>query len=314
MSKSITINNTEIKPGKNIQINFNIAKLPTHTLIDLPVYVFRGKKDGPTLLLSAGIHGDELNGVETIRRMIYENLIAPEKGTVIAIPIVNIFGFLQSERYLPDKRDLNRSFPGRKTGSLASRIAYTIMKEILPLVDYGVDFHTGGAHINYPQIRCVTNIQKNLELAKAFKPPFIVNSNLIDKSFRKESSKIGKEIIVFEGGESLRFDEFSIEEGIYGTLRLMKYLKMKSHIYVPKAKKPILTSRSAWIRARVPGLFRSVTKRGEKVTKDQILGTITDPFGETEINVKSRFDGYIIGIKSIPTVNKGDALIHIGIK
>lgn len=314
MSDIITINNTDIRPGEHAQINLSVAKLPTHTLIDLPVYIYRGKKKGRRLLLTAGLHGDELNGVETIRRMIVNRSIVPEKGMVIAIPIVNIFGFLQNERHLPDRRDLNRSFPGLSKGSLASRIAYTLMKNILPLIDYGVDFHTGGAHLNHPQVRCVTTVPKNLELAKAFKPPFIVNSKLIDKSFRKESAKMGKEIIVFEGGESLRFDEVSINKGIEGTMRLMRYLRMKTKIPKFKPVKTIVIPKSSWIRASTSGLFRSKVRRGEKIVKDQVVGTITDPFGETETKIKSRYGGYTLSIKCVPIVNRGDAVIHIGIK
>ena len=171
MSDKIIIHGQEILTGQNLQINLNVAKLPTHTMIDLPVFVFRGKKKGPSLLIMAGIHGDELNGIESIRRLIVSKSIVPNSGMVVAVPIVNVYGFLNKSRYLPDGRDLNRSFPGSKTGSLASRVAHTMMSEILPVIDYGVDLHTGGANNNYPQIRCTFDVPDSIALARAFAPP-----------------------------------------------------------------------------------------------------------------------------------------------
>ena len=310
MSNNLIINGIEIKPGQNIVVNFNIARLPSNTLIDLPVYIYRAKRDGPRLLISAGMHGDELNGTEIIRRLTVENRIKPIKGTVIVIPIINIYGFLTNSRYLPDGKDLNRSFPGRKQGSLAARIAHTIMNEILPVVDFGVDFHTGGANRNYPQIRCVTNDGKNLELAKAFNPPIIVNSSLRNSSFRKTAYNKGKSILVFEGGESLNFDDLSIREGMKGIIRLMNYLGMTKKS-VKKSKDTII-SETTWIRSPKSGLFRSYINYGDKVIPHQDLGSVTDPFGEEERKIKAKIEGVVIGLRSNPTVNRGDALFNIG--
>ena len=195
MNDKFIINGTEILRGQNKIVNFNVARLPSNTLIDLPVYVYRAKRKGPKLLISAGMHGDELNGVEIIRRLIVKDRLRPIKGTVVAVPIINIYGFLINSRFLPDGKDLNRSFPGLRNGSLASRIAYVLMNKILPTVDFGIDFHTGGPNKNYPQIRCDTDDKINLELAKAFNPPLIINSSLRDGSFRKEAYKKGKRII-----------------------------------------------------------------------------------------------------------------------
>ena len=238
----------------------------------------------------------------------------PSIGTVVAIPIVNIFGFLNNERYLPDRKDLNRSFPGKGNGSLASRIAYTLMTEIVPLIDLGVDFHTGGAsRSNFPQIRCQFSNPKNMELAKAFSPPMIIDSKQLPGSFRRESFKKGKNILVFEGGESLRFDNYSINQGIKGVKRLMAYLGMKKYKSSKKRKVPIILNTSTWVRARISGLFRSFVDYGEFVKKGQTIATLTDPYGETELSVKVKKDGYIIGINKLPIVNKGDAVVHLGI-
>jgi uncharacterized protein len=311
LARTITINGKSVAPGERRYIDLRIARLPTHTVIDLPIYVSRAVEDGPTLLLTAGLHGDEINGVEIIRRLIADRDLKPARGTVIAIPVVNIYGFLQQARYLPDGKDLNRSFPGSKNGSLAARVAHAIVDEILPVIDFGVDFHTGGASKdNYPQIRCVISQAQNMALAKAFAPPFILNSKLIDRSFRKAAQRRGKSIIVYEAGESLRFDEHAIQEGIDGTLRLMHHYGM-----LDKAPEPHLTrifEKSTWIRARVSGLFRTSIQTGSRITRGQLLGTITDPFGESQIEIHSRQNGYIVGINHMPVVNAGDALFHLG--
>lgn len=311
MPNPILINGTEINKGESKEVNLNIAKLPTHTMIDLPIHVYRAKKNGPILLITAGLHGDEINGIEAIRRMIYDNSIFPSAGTVIAIPVVNVYGFIHTSRKFPDGKDLNRSFPGSKNGSLASKIAYVLINEIVPIIDCGIDFHTGGASkMNHPHIRCDYSIQKNLELAKAFAPKFIVNSKAPDHSFRQAAFRIGKNILTFEGGESLRFDEFSIEEGINGIFRLMKFLGMKNNKV--KLNKTKILKGSWWLRAKHSGLFRSEIKIGEKIKQNQILGYITDPFGETEFKVKAHTTGYIIGLNNLCVVNNGDAIIHIG--
>ena len=177
----VEINGVKIPKGKVTEINIIISQLPSHTVIDLPVYAFRGKEDGPVLLLTAGLHGDEINGIEVIRRLIVEDALMPEKGMVIAIPLVNVYGFIYNSRNLPDGKDLNRSFPGSVNGSLANRLAYILMNEVIPLADFGVDFHTGGSRItNYPQIRCVMSNAINHELASAFGAPYLIYSNLID--------------------------------------------------------------------------------------------------------------------------------------
>jgi uncharacterized protein len=305
-------NGKHIEPGFSKFIDLRIARLPTHTVIDLPVYVSISDKPGPTLLLTAGLHGNEINGIEIVRRMIARGLLQPRCGTVVAVPVVNIYGFLQQERYLPDGKDLNRSFPGNRNGSLASRVAYTLVNQILPSIDFGIDFHTGGASKdNYPQIRCVFNSQESMALAKAFAPPFILNSRLIDRSFRKAAQRRGKPIIVFEGGESLRFNEFAIEEGINGTLRLMKHFGMIDES--PEPNLSITMQKSSWIRARSSGLFRTSFKPGQKILRGQRIGSITDPFGMSMVDIKAQRNGYILGLNNMPVISAGDALMHIGL-
>lgn len=309
MPDIITINKQAVGLGQHTTVNFNIARLPTYTNIDLPVHIYRGKKDGPVLLLTGGLHGNEVNGIEIIRRMISSKKIIPDNGTVIAIPIVNIYGFVQSERGLPDGKDINRSFPGSKDGSLAKLIAYTLMKEIIPQIDYGIDFHTGGAsRSNFPQIRVAFNSSKAKKLAEAFAPPVILNSSLISKSFRNASHKKGKPILVYEAGESLRFDEYGITEGINGTLRLMKYLGMIESSLLPNATKTY--AKSTWVRSKNAGLFQPKVKLGDILTKRSLLGYINDPYGQVHTKVLAPKDGQIIGLNYSPVIHKGDAIIH----
>lgn len=311
MPDTITINNYKIGPGEQKEIQLNIARLPTYTNIDLPVHVFRAEKDGPRLLLTGALHGDELNGVEIIRRMVSKDMLMPQKGTVIAIPIVNVYGFIQNVRGLPDGKDINRSFPGVKGGSLARLLAHTLMNQIVPKIDYGIDFHTGGsARANYPQIRCLLDHDKNKELASAFDAPFTIHSSLIDKSFRKAAQKKGKHILVYETGESTRFDEDGIQEGIDGTMRLMKHLGMKEK--APKAgHETEFYHKTTWVRAKYAGLFKPQVQLGEKVNKKQILGHITDPYGNEQFKSVAPQNGRVIGLNYAPVVHKGDALLHL---
>ena len=299
--------------GHRLRINIPIARLPSHTFLDMPVFVYKGKEEGHKLLLTAGIHGDEINGIVILRRLISEKYLTPDVGTVIAIPLVNIYGFLQNSRNLPDGKDLNRCFPGSQTGSIASQIAHIISKTILPNIDFGIDFHTGGSKIsNYPQIRCVLSDSKNMELARYFAPPFIIESDLIDKSFRKEAAKKNKSILVYEGGESLRLDELSIQEGVRGIKRLMHHLGMKKNPEIDLSRKSIVLEKTSWLRAKTGGIFDYHVLTGDFVRKNQTLAHITDPYGSQKIAVKSHKEGYVIGINNMPVVNAGDALLHIG--
>lgn len=307
------INGIEIKTGEQKSVTVNIARLPSHTSIDIVINVARSKQEGPVLLLMGGLHGDEINGVEIIRRIIDRQLNIPDIGTVICIPILNIYGFIHFSRFVPDGKDVNRSFPGNKNGSLAARIAYYLMNAIIPQITYGVDFHTGGDdRSNFPQIRCVMRDEVNRQLAGAFHAPFTIDAPYRPKSLRQSAAKLGKNIIVYEGGESSRFDEFAIEEGINGTMRLMKFLGMKSEAPAPELNNKIVTS-SSWVRAKSSGVFVSKVKYGDYVSQNSVVGTISDPFGEFQQNLKTPHSGFVIGLNHQPLVHQGDALLHIGV-
>ena len=312
-NKDLFINGLDIKPGNSAQVSLNWYQLPTKTIIEIPVSVYRSAHPGPVLLIQAGMHGDEINGIEIVRRLITRDDVQhPLCGSIIAIPIVNTVSFLYGTRDLPDGRDLNRCFPGTKSGSLGSRIAYDLMNEIIPQIDFGIDFHTGGAKINnYPQIRCVFN-ETNLDLGKKFSPPLIINSAFRENTLRKEASKKGKSILVFEGGESSRFDYLSINEGMNGCLRLMKHFKM---IDLDLPNNPtVYLKKTSWLRAKSSGMFHTSKTNGAHILKGDLVGMICDPYGEHQEKLVAPHDGYIIGINNQPVINQGDALMHIGIE
>jgi predicted deacylase len=312
--REIRIAGQEIRPGEFKQIDIDIARLPSHTVIDTPIYISRGWEDGPVLALTAGMHGDEINGMEIVRRFLDSGLHQPKRGVTVCMPIVNVYGFLNYSRDVPDGKDINRSFPGNKNGSLASRVAYHLMHQVIPHIDVGIDFHTGGAmRSNYPQVRAVLSNQRNMELAQAFNAPFTIDAPFRPNSLRKEAARKGKNIIVYEGGESLRFDQEAIEEGISGTLRLMKHLNMIDWAPEPNEENRVIWS-STWIRSKHSGLFQSNVKCGQLVHKGEWVGTITDPFGEFKEQIKANETGYVIGLNNIPVINTGDALMHIGLE
>jgi predicted deacylase len=312
--KKIVILGKEILPGKGAQLNLDVAKLHTTTPILVPVIIERAKVDGPTVLLMAGMHGDEINGVEIIRRVIRKGFNKPQIGTIICLPVFNIFGFLNLKRELPDGRDLNRSFPGSESGSLASQFAFHFMKEIAPHVDYVIDFHTGSAQRNnFPQIRCVLDNQESVELAKIFNPPYILNSSYISKTIRESISKLDKKMLLFEGGKTNSIEEFIVEEGLNGVKRFLSHMGMRTFkIDISKDRTPVILSESRWMRSPNSGMFQAVVTNGARVVKGEVIGIVTDPYGKIERKVKAHSDGYIICLNESPVVYKGDAIFHIG--
>jgi uncharacterized protein len=309
---SIIINKQTIKPGEHKTVILNSYELHTKTHIEIPVHVINSGKPGPAILLSAGMHGEETNGIEIIRRIIQRKEVQHLKcGSLIAIPVINIISFLYGSRDLPDGRDLNRCFPGSKQGSIGSRIAYDLVKHIFPIIDFGIDFHTGGAKINnYPQIRCVFEFDGNLELAEKFGAPLIINSKYRDGTLRKEAAKKNKPILVYEGGESMRFDYLAINEGYNGCLRLMNaYQMIDAEVPDMPAVKIV---KDTWIRANSSGLFHMNKSNGSHVLKGDLLGVVCNPFGNLEDKIYAPEAGYLVGINNQPVVNQGDALIHLG--
>lgn len=309
----LTIGGVTIQPGERRSIDLEVGRLYTHSPTTMPVQVLRGKRPGPVLFVSAAIHGDELNGVEIIRRLMKVPALKRVKGTLITVPIVNLHGFINLSRYFPDRRDLNRSFPGSEKGSLAARVANLFMTEIVSQATHGIDLHTGAMHrANLPQIRANLDNEETLELARAFGTPAILNSALRDGSLRMAAMDHDIPILLYEAGEALRFDEFAIRGGVEGIVRVMRQLGM-----LPKTRKkpppePVIARSSSWVRAPQSGLFRAYVALGDRVTRNEtVLGVVSDPFGEAEIEVNSPWSGIVIGRLNLPLVNEGDALCHI---
>jgi uncharacterized protein len=313
-SKPLTILKETIFAGESKTINMEIAKLHTMNKLKVPIIVERSKVDGPTVLFCAGLHGDEINGTEIVRQLIVQKINKPKIGTIICIPIINIFGFVNKTREFPDGRDLNRVFPGSKTGSLASRFAYHILKEIIPHVDYAIDFHAGGAsRFNAPQIRIVPENVELKKLSDIFNAPFTLYSKNISGSFRNSCDKLGVKMLLFEGGKSLDLNEEVTKDAIEGTKRFLDHLDMLNprKKAIIKTKKPIYIEKSNWLRAKYSGMFHGVAVIGSFVKKGDLLATISDPYGKVEHQVKAPHEGYLINVNDAPFVYQGDAIYHI---
>ena len=316
MLKEITTFKETILPGESKTINMQIGKLHTMTDLHIPIIVERSKKEGPVVLLTAGLHGDEINGTEIVRELIVKKINKPKRGTIICIPVINIFGFVNQTREFPDGRDLNRIFPGSKTGSLASQFAYYILKEIIPHIDYAIDFHAGGAQrFNAPQIRIVPNNAELKTLSDVFGAPFTLYSNNISGSFRSSCDKMNVKMLLFEGGKSVDINNGVTKEAVEGTKRFLTHFDMlKNKHEISKPHQTIYIETSDWIRANFSGMFHGLKQIGSYVTKGELLAKISDPFGKVSHKLKAPHAGYLINVNDAPIVYQGDAVFHISTK
>lgn len=304
--------NIEIPRDSNITVNIDLPKL-YNTPMQLPLHVIRGKKDGPIVFVSAAIHGDELNGIEIIRRFKRLNILKRLRGTVILVPIVNVYGISTLSRYLPDRRDLNRSFPGSSTGSLASRVAKIFFDEVVSKCDFGIDLHTASIHkSNLPQVRTNIDNEYTFNLAKAFGAPVVLHSELRDGSLRSVAQELGVPILLYEAGEALRFDETCIRIGVNGLVNVLRHSSMLPKVIRKKEQKSSIVSRnSRWIRSGGGGILRTIKALGDVVKESEVIAYIDEPLGDESYVITSPFDGVIIGKSEIPLVQEGDAVFHI---
>ncbi len=306
-----------IEPGTTETIFLPTPDLYTQTKMSVPVHVFHGKYSGPKLFVTSAIHGDELNSIEIVRRLHKQKWLKNLKGTLITLPLVNVYGFIIQSRYLPDRRDLNRTFPGSQDGSLAARLAHLITEEIISKCQYGIDLHTGSqGKTNLPQLRVNLETPGAKPLAKAFEAPVIIDAKIRDGSLRQAASELGIPILVYEGGEALRFNELCIRMGVRGIEKVMNYLGMISTVNGTKKTdfKPVITQTSRWVRAQASGILEPVKDISKSFTvkKDEIVYFIHDPFLiNPSIPVTAPFDGIIIGLTNLPVINEGDAICHI---
>ena len=314
MAEAFRINGENIPPNSSVTLELQLPELYTRTPMTMPVQVRRGKRPGPCLFICAAVHGDELNGIEIIRRLMRRRALARIRGTVIAVPLVNVYGVIERSRYLPDRRDLNRSFPGSGRGSLAARLADLFMTEIVAHCTHGIDLHTGALHRgNLPQVRGNLDDEETLRLARLFGVPVLINADLRDGSLREAAAARGIPMLLYEAGEALRFDELSIRAGVQGILNVMRGLGMLPQVRGRRetAREPFVARSSTWVRAPASGIFLASAALGAHVTKDELLGTIVEPVGDTGSEVRAARGGIVIGRSNLPMVLEGEALFHI---
>jgi predicted deacylase len=314
VAEELCINGERILPGSSVTLELPLPELYTRTPMTMPVQVRRGKREGPSLFVCAAVHGDELNGVEIIRRLMRRRALSRIRGTIIAVPIVNVYGVIDRSRYLPDRRDLNRSFPGSGRGSLAARLADLFMTEIVARCTHGIDLHTGAIHRdNLPQVRGNLDDEETLRLARLFGVPVLMNAVLRDGSLREATAARGIPMLLYEAGEALRFDELSIRAGVQGILNVMRGLDMLPPARGRKraSRDPFVARSSSWVRAPASGIFSGAVSLGAHVKKDEHLGTITEPVGDAESVIRAPLGGIVIGRSNLPLVLEGEALFHI---
>ncbi|MCK6440137.1 MAG: M14 family metallopeptidase [Planctomycetes bacterium] len=311
-NEPITIGNVTVQPGERAYIEVPLARLPTNTWMSIPIAVVNGINPGPNLWLNAAIHGDEINGVDVIRRVLKRIKPKAMSGVLITVPIVNIIGFLNQSRYLPDRRDLNRLFPGSARGSLGSRMAHFFMTEVVARCDYGVDMHTGAFHRNnLPQIRADLSDEGTRELAFAFGTPIVINSSVRDGSLRAEATELGKRVLLYEAGEPSRFSESAIKIGVQGVMNLMRFLGMLEGSIRMTRKLPWESDGSTWLRAKRGGILRTYCDVGDIVEEGEPVGVISDTFDEDVYTLKAPASGVVVGITKLPLVNQGDGILHV---
>ncbi|WP_372653832.1 succinylglutamate desuccinylase/aspartoacylase family protein [Halobacteriovorax sp.] len=311
----LKIGDTLIKRGERVDLSLKVGALYDHTPLSIPLEVIRGKIGGPTLFISAAVHGDELNGVEIIRRILKRKELNSLRGTLILIPVVNVFGFNNKSRYLPDRRDLNRSFPGTSGGSLAGRMAKLFIKEVVEKCTHGIDLHTGAIHrANLPQIRACLEDEKTRELAQSFGVPVIIDSKIRDGSLREAARKKKVTTLLFEGGEALRFNEDVIKSGVKGCFSVMEkigMIKKPASKAAKKKKKVYIANNSYWIRSPHSGAVNFFKSLGDNIKSGDLLANVSNTFGREGTDIHSNADGILVGISMLPLVNQGDALFHI---
>lgn len=309
---SFALGNARIAPGARRTVDLPVSVLSDHTPVTMSAHVIHGRRPGPTVFVTAGVHGDEIIGVEIVRRLLGQPALGSLKGTLIAIPIVNTYGFLARSRYLPDRRDLNRSFPGSPTGSLAARLADLFLNEIVKRCDLGIDLHSAAIHrTNLPQVRVSPDNAETLRLAHLFGAPVILTSKLREGSLRSVAKSLGVDVLLYEAGEGLRFDEAAVRCGVTGILRVLKDRGMIAGAMGHAKGDSLVCPASRWLRSPQGGLLRTFKVEGERVAAGEVLALVSDPFGEVTAEVTAPVAGIIVGRALLPMVNEGDALFHL---
>ncbi len=310
--ESFPIGPVRVRSGSSRDVGLLITRLVTGGEVTLPVRIVHGREDGPVLWMNAATHGDEVVGVEVIREVL--GTLSPKtlRGTIIAVPILNVLGFMSGDRYLPDRRDLNRSFPGSARGSLAGRLAHLFMAEVVSKCSVGIDLHTGSdQRSNLPQIRADLDDDQTLRLARAFGAPLMLHAKIRDGSLRHAAREAGAAVLLYEGGENKRFDDYAIDAGVLGVRRVLAELGMTDNHLPPPTAESRVSRASGWVRARRTGILRLDAHLGQEVTDGERLGSLYNSFGRTLRAVYANRTGVVIGRTESPLVNRGDAIVHI---
>ena len=308
----LTIGGTDIPRGTRTTVRLPIAPLYTLAAMSMPVHVVRGRRGGPRLFISAAIHGDEILGVEIIRRLLGLKMLSRLRGTLIAVPVVNVYGYTARSRYLPDRRDLNRSFPGSASGSMASRLAHLFMEEVVAHCTHGIDLHTGAVdRTNLPHVRVSLDRPEAVDLARRFRVPLILHANLRDGSLRQTVLERGVPVLLYEAGEALRLDERSVRVGLRGVVSVMRGLGMLPRTAPTRVTAPLIARSSGWTRAEESGTLQLTRDVGDLVKAGETIGTLTAPLGDVSVPVVSRDGGLIIGKTQLPLVYEGEAIVHV---
>ena len=309
---SFEIGAVRVRPGRRQSLSLPITRLVTGAEVDLPVRVVHGREDGPTVWIDAAIHGDEAVGVEVVRQVLAELDPRTLRGTLIAIPIVNVLGFMTGSRYLPDRRDLNRSFPGSARGSLAGRIAHLMMTEVVAKCSVGIDLHTGSdRRTNLPQIRTDLEDPETRRLAEAFAAPVMMHARLRDGSLRHAAREEGAKVLLYEAGEAWRMDSWAVDAGVRGVRRVLAALEMTEPVEEEPPTPSLESWRSGWVRARGTGMLHLEAELGQRVEKGERLGGLFDSFGKRVRLVHADRDGIVVGRTEAPLVSSGDAVVHL---
>lgn len=316
MGKNVLeIGGVAIGPAERKTVDIEIPALYSHTPLRMPVHIIRGRYEGPSVFITAAVHGNELNGIEIIRRLKQHKGLRSIRGTLMLVSVVNVYGLINRSRYTPDRRDLNRSFPGSEKGSIASRLAHVISDEILSKATLGIDLHTGAIHrSNLPQIRTNIEQEEALRLAKVFGAPVVLNSQLRDGSLRAHADELGIPVLLYEAGEALRLEERSIRIGLKGILNVLRDIGMLSpKKRTSKALAPVVSDKSSWVRAGNSGMMRLFKALGERVEKGELIACIDDPLGESSEELFSPYHGIVIGRSELPLVQEGDAVYNVAL-
>jgi len=309
--KRLEIGGERIRVGETRDLRLKVSETYTGEPVALPIRVVRARQPGPTVFVTAAVHGDEVNGTGIIREFVFGNPIDLRRGTLICIPVVNVFGFERHERYLPDRRDLNRMFPGSETGSLASRIAYHLFEEVIRKSDFGIDLHSAAEYrTNYPNIRGDLSNPGVKRIAHAFGCELIVNGKGPDGSLRRCACDVGVPTIILEAGEVAKIEPSVLQIGMAGIHNVLIDLEMirgrrQSPVY------QVEVHRTTWVRAELGGLLRFHVAPGALVEGGQPIASCESVFGESQSVLIAPSNGIVLGMVTHPAVNPGEPVCHI---